>query len=156
MTASNSIPFPIPAQFSPYVLYRFFDADGALIYVGITNKLRRRCEEHRIKGWFVDVVRVEIMPFDSRSRAAAAEADVIAACSPKHNRTANRGGPIGKERQSVLLRTTTVQIPVPMYEWLTEMADDAHVNVGEIVLRCIERAWEMDGITPDLSMHRFA
>lgn len=148
MTASNSIPFPIPKQASPFVLYRFYDAEGTLLYVGITNNLRRRCEEHRLKGWFPEIVRVHVVPCRNVEQAAEMEELAIAAGGPRYNRA--RRGSTGP--RVVSDKPFTVRIPGPMLEWLETAADERGIDVREMVLRCVERTWEMDGLTPDLSV----
>jgi hypothetical protein len=56
------------------VLYRMFNADDVLLYVGITTNLEDRLADHRIfKGWWRDVVTIRLEHFGTRSEAEAAE-----------------------------------------------------------------------------------
>lgn len=67
-------------------LYRFFDAGGALLYVGVTSDLRTRWDRHAAeRAWwpFVASSTVEWLP--SRAAALAAESAAIASESPLHN-----------------------------------------------------------------------
>lgn len=41
--------------FQGNVLYRFYDPDGQLLYVGITSDFYRRCYEHSSKSWWKGV-----------------------------------------------------------------------------------------------------
>lgn len=67
-------------------LYRFFDGDGNLLYIGITNCLPRRLGDHeRYKSWFSDVASVSVETFPNRESVLAAEKAAIRAESPMHN-----------------------------------------------------------------------
>ena len=70
----------------PTDLYRCFGADGALLYVGISNDVFRRMEEHRMAApWWtcVSAVFVEHMP--SRTSAEVSECSAIRSEHPLHN-----------------------------------------------------------------------
>lgn len=65
-------------------LYRHFDADGALLYVGITDNPSRRLAEHiKADNWKIAEVKVEW--FDSRACALQAECAAIRVEQPRHN-----------------------------------------------------------------------
>lgn len=67
-------------------LYRCFDREGELLYVGITDNVERRKKEHAVeKFWWGDVVRVTSMAFQTREQALWAEWAVINTCNPLHN-----------------------------------------------------------------------
>jgi predicted GIY-YIG superfamily endonuclease len=69
-----------------HLVYKLFDAMGALLYVGITHRGPTRLAEHyRRKSWFNEVVRVEFERFKTREICAAREAFLIKALSPRHN-----------------------------------------------------------------------
>ena len=56
------------------VLYRFFDADDVLLYVGITDKPGSRWEQHmREQPWWPEARRQVTQWLDSRKLAEAAE-----------------------------------------------------------------------------------
>ena len=77
----------------PHGLYRFFDSDGALLYVGITVNLPARLSRHRDeKEWWVDVVRVSIEWFPDRDSVLAAEKAAIRSEQPRYNIQHNRSG----------------------------------------------------------------
>ena len=52
-----------------HVLYRFFDASGNLLYVGITCNPSGRFSDHRTKNWWRDVANITLEHADSRKRA---------------------------------------------------------------------------------------
>lgn len=70
----------------PAVVYRLFDADGALLYVGCTTDLRRRMMNHRCdRSWFSEVVELHTEPYPSRSEALRGERAAIDSEHPRHN-----------------------------------------------------------------------
>lgn len=72
----------------PTALYRFFDAEGKILYVGITGRLRRRMTEHAkdyATTWWPLVVSRTVEWHQTRSEAGRAERQAIAAEKPPHN-----------------------------------------------------------------------
>ena len=80
---------PEPAEFgdeTPTALYRFYAADGALLYIGITDTLKRRVTEHSLdKKWWPEVARKTVEWHPGREDAAVAELAAIKSEKPKHN-----------------------------------------------------------------------
>lgn len=75
-------------------LYRHFDEEGALLYVGISLSWPARTKAHaRGSRWFDRVARVEIERFPTRDEALIAERDAIKAEHPKFNIVHNGAGP---------------------------------------------------------------
>lgn len=75
-----------PVDDRPHVLYRLFTKDGALLYVGITDRGPRRWVEHaRTKPWFGSVARFHIERFDTRAELEAREVEAIQAERPLYN-----------------------------------------------------------------------
>lgn len=71
---------------TPHVLYRFWDAKGELLYIGITLRLAGRIAAHRIeKEWWSSVSRITIEHHESRPSALEAEAAAIRAERPRWN-----------------------------------------------------------------------
>jgi hypothetical protein len=68
-------------------LYRHFDKDNRLLYVGISySALSRLMEGHRSQShWFDDIVRVEIERYPTRKDAEKAELEAIGREKPLHN-----------------------------------------------------------------------
>lgn len=70
----------------PTSLYRFYDAEDRLLYVGITNHLMRRTTRHAAdKPWFSAVARSEVDHYPTRAAALAREAELIRELQPVHN-----------------------------------------------------------------------
>lgn len=69
-----------------HLLYRLFDEDGQLLYVGRTNDLRRRFDRHsRAQTWWPTVARSEVETFPDFTSLCAAEKDAIITDRPLHN-----------------------------------------------------------------------
>jgi hypothetical protein len=67
-------------------VYRLFNTDDELVYVGITGDLMTRFSQHASdKSWWPEVVRHEIWTYKDRATAAAVEFAVIQSVNPKYN-----------------------------------------------------------------------
>lgn len=71
---------------STHALYRFFDAGGDLLYVGVTNDPGRRWGRHaNDKPWWHEVDRIEIERYPDRESVLAAERKAIQEEHPRYN-----------------------------------------------------------------------
>lgn len=69
-------------------LYRMFDAEGALLYIGASANLPDRVEQHRrSKEWWREVATIQAVHFDSIVEVRRAEAQAINTESPRYNNT---------------------------------------------------------------------
>jgi excisionase family DNA binding protein len=67
-------------------LYRHYDAEGKLLYVGISLSAVKRLSEHMKEACWADkIVKVEIETFETREKALDAETNAIQTESPTHN-----------------------------------------------------------------------
>jgi hypothetical protein len=72
----------------PHDLYRFYDTDGQLLYIGISFSAIQRAAQHRdAQPWWSDVARMDIehLGTTTRRNAEQLERAAIAAESPRHN-----------------------------------------------------------------------
>jgi predicted GIY-YIG superfamily endonuclease len=68
------------------VLYRWFDADGRLLYIGITNDLANRTEQHAESSeWFPFAAALTVWIYPDRASATSAETSAIKAEYPLFN-----------------------------------------------------------------------
>lgn len=73
-------------------LYRLYDADDRLLYVGISKRPAVRWAEHAIDKadlWWADVVRKTVEWFETREEAETAEVRAIRTEKPEHNKAHN-------------------------------------------------------------------
>ncbi|REF00360.1 hypothetical protein DFJ69_5892 [Thermomonospora umbrina] len=79
-------------------LYRYFDADEVLLYVGITGDLMRRERSHvKRSSWMEFMARSTVERFSSREEAEAAEVAAIGSELPLFNARHN-GTPDARQR----------------------------------------------------------
>ncbi len=68
------------------MVYRLYNADNELLYVGTTNNLERRMQSHRYdKPWWPNVADIQTETFASAVEAVEAERAQIKSLEPKHN-----------------------------------------------------------------------
>jgi len=71
-------------------VYYFFDVQGNLLYVGITNDVQRRWAQHaEDKPWWHLVARKESVRYSTRQEAERVEAHQIRTHRPMFNRAMN-------------------------------------------------------------------
>lgn len=76
-------------------LYRFFDASGALLYVGIAGRFSARLRAHRREApWYAAATSITLERFETRAEAEAAERAAIVSERPAHNVQHNSGKPV--------------------------------------------------------------
>ncbi len=67
-------------------LYRMFDQNGRLLYVGITIDIVSRFRDHRsLKPWWPDIQTIQLEHFPDRDAARAAELKAITTEFPRYN-----------------------------------------------------------------------
>lgn len=81
---------PITAPLTPTSVYRYYDATGVLLYVGITSRATTRQREHNAdKEWWPYVARQQVEHFPSRQAAHDHEKALIRKFHPPFNRQHN-------------------------------------------------------------------
>ncbi len=82
-------------------LYRHFDSDGVLLYVGVSISHLHRLEQHqRHSPWFGAIHTQRIEWFDTREAALAAERDAVIHEKPLHNIQHKRAAKKFEEREA--------------------------------------------------------
>jgi predicted GIY-YIG superfamily endonuclease len=66
-------------------LYRHYDEDGRLLYVGISLDVLKRIQQHRGSSWSRDITYIAIEGYASREAAEAAERVAIETERPLYN-----------------------------------------------------------------------
>ncbi len=71
---------------TPTKLYRHFDKDGALLYVGISTNVVVRLSQHsKYSHWFDEITNITIESYPTRDDALDAETKAIQTENPKYN-----------------------------------------------------------------------
>lgn len=74
------------------VLYRHYDVEGSLLYIGITNNIAKRTRDHACKSsWFSNVTFIGLEHYRLRKSAVKAEMIAIRSEQPIHNKQHSRG-----------------------------------------------------------------
>lgn len=69
-----------------HYLYRHFNTEGRLLYVGISRDASKRLAQHRAHApWFDEIATVDVTAFETREKAAEAERRAIQKERPVHN-----------------------------------------------------------------------
>src|SRR4051812_38844246 len=90
---------------APTELYRHYNADGQLLYVGISSNSVVRWFGHKTQAqWASQTVRIEIKRFPSRDAAMVAEQKAIADECPVHNISPGYVPRSSKEDRTPILR----------------------------------------------------
>ena len=87
-------------------LYRHYDAEGVLLYVGISvNACGRLAQHKRGAAWFTKISVIRVEHFPSQAAARAAEVEAIRSENPIFNRRRNRRTPRSPYGPNHVLRT---------------------------------------------------
>lgn len=82
---------------SDHALYRFFNADGGLLYIGISVNPSTRFRRHKgEQPWWLEVTQITIERYPARSEVLAAEKRAIEAEHPLYNVVHNTGIPLAR------------------------------------------------------------
>lgn len=90
-------------------LYRFFAADGQLLYVGISDEPMRRWHNHTDREWWSYVETYEVVWYPTREDAELAERDEIIGRNPVHNIVLNSVPYAGRRFPSMHLHAMAVE-----------------------------------------------
>lgn len=122
-------------------LYRVFDAEGALLYVGISHDPEKRWAEHaKLKDWWQLVAEKTTCWFETRSTAARAEEEAIRAEKPRFNVLhAPESKPRVPPQRGVVVKRVSTSALIASYGPLTALARDARFELGELPIIYVER-----------------
>lgn len=83
---AERLPYELRRNVEHWV-YRCWDENGWLLYIGATNGLKSRMYHHKSRSpWWGDVRRITTTSYSNRSYALAAESAAIADESPLYNK----------------------------------------------------------------------
>jgi hypothetical protein len=115
----------------PTALYRCYDQDGDLLYVGISTNLGKRLATHASeKPWWPQVADIHVELFPSKPAAQAAEVQAISTEEPRYN--GHQETRVGPGSSSVLsMRVPRAEVEAwrhaagdrPLAQWIREEAN---------------------------------
>jgi len=112
-----------------HALYRFYDATGTLLYVGITADPGSRWRKHaQEKPWWQQITSITLETHPTRAAALEAERQAILAEKPVHNVVHNRGTREAPRAVPQLDRIAPYQVG----DWVALGLSDGRCPVGEI------------------------
>lgn len=92
---------------SSFAVYRMYDADDRLLYVGCSSSWPLRLDAHRTKDWFTDVSRVALAHYSDKRSALSAERLAQRDEDPIHNIVCHGSPAPPRARPRPQTRTTT-------------------------------------------------
>lgn len=85
-------------------VYRLYDAEGCLLYVGVSCRPEQRFAQHATeKVWWCDVATIEMAHHANRSDALVAEREAIKEMCPRYNVVHNERRHVAVERRTLAL-----------------------------------------------------
>ena len=122
-------------------LYRHYDADGKLLYVGISLAPLDRLRSHKSQSaWFRDIRKITIEPFANRDLAEEAEICAIETEFPLHNLSHN-------PRAEKLLPVRLI-FPEHIIAALRCLASDNKISFSEAVARILSVCVAQEKVKP--------
>jgi hypothetical protein len=119
-------------------LYRHFDGDGRLLYVGISRDAIRRLGEHGRAKWADRITRVDIEKFTTRQEAIDAGRRAIRDEAPECNLQSNPAIPSKSKGTSVNVRVSSM-----LREKLEGLATDEKRTLSGYVLKLLQEHVEV-------------
>ncbi|WP_097930877.1 MULTISPECIES: GIY-YIG nuclease family protein [unclassified Streptomyces] len=136
----------------PTALYRLFDEEGVLLYVGIAVDPEVRLRVHaREKTWWPQVAQRSIEWFANRAEAEAAEMQAIVSEGPSRNvehSTTRQRGDAKAEYRSPYPKPRQVRIPTDMWTQFGRAAKLGGTSRAKVVSQLIDWYIGEPGVTP--------
>lgn len=122
----------------PTAVYRWYDADDQMLYVGVSNNPAARADQHsREKPWWSQVARCEVVWFSSRPEALVAERAAIQTEMPTLNYVGTPRQSEAQRRQGSM-RQVAVRLPVSLITRLDAIAAAERRDRSDVLRRLVE------------------
>jgi predicted GIY-YIG superfamily endonuclease len=120
-------------------VYKLFNSNGELIYVGKSVDLRERFSQHKNNSsWWGEVAEKTALYFDTEWEALAVEAELIQKESPKYNKSPGYGQhistPKGAFKDYHRDSPMTFRAPSEMRSWLQDYSKAIERSVASIII----------------------
>ena len=130
------------AHDGPTQLYRYFDATGALLYIGVSRRwFRRNVDHQREASWHYRISSATIEMHPTRAAALDAERDAIRKERPLynvvHNDAAERDPCRNKGGRPAVGRVTNVRLRPGQYDRIDALRQAAGVSRAEMIRRVL-------------------
>ena len=79
-------------EIKTYIVYKFYNCNNELLYVGITNDLKHRINQHKNKEWYSEISQILTSNNFTKNEAHIYEIFFIANDNPKYNINHIKGG----------------------------------------------------------------
>ena len=134
-------------------VYRYFNSEGRLLYVGVTKNQFARLESHReIQEWWPEVYSATFEHFPSRQEALTYEDYVIGAEFPKYNKA---GAVLPPENRQHLLEIISQELDDDYHRLISAKVSNEMANLAKFsklpesykLLFAFDRStpWDEDG-----------
>lgn len=97
-----------------HAVYRMFDAERHLLYVGRTGNAGQRFGDHSMKRWFPLVATIELEWFATQAEAVLVERRAIRTEHPRYNIAETPRAHTSAARRDIQLRFGTSPLPRPV------------------------------------------
>jgi hypothetical protein len=112
-------------------LYRFFDSEGRLLYVGISKFFEARLKQHyRNSSWFFDSVSCTLEHFETREQVEQAESLAIKTENPIHNKAGKPGYESPMDHFA----------KIKSWAYDNVQSDDVHTKLLETLKSCLDES----------------
>jgi predicted GIY-YIG superfamily endonuclease len=121
-----------------HFVYRLFDREGLLLYVGMTRDVRKRMKSHeRTKAWWcdVDTERTVVTSHPCHAEAADAELVEIETTSPLCNSATTRH--VLASKPNMVMRS--LRVSEKLWTEAKAKADEQEENVSDVLREALER-----------------
>lgn len=118
-------------------LYRHFDKDGKLLYVGVTNHCINRTNGHKnVSSWHLKISSITIQTYSTRKKALEAERIAIKKENPLYNGNSETGKKLRQRRRKENL---FYKLPKETVGWeLSEIADSEYRTLEQQIVKFID------------------
>jgi len=119
-------------------LYRHYDADGRLLYVGVSGNPVQRLKQHRYSNaWIRLSVRMHIEWFSNSAEAAIAELHAINNEKPLHNKPARIGPQNARAEPTIML---SIRVPERLAYQLEYVCKTDKIKKSDFIRNALEKA----------------
>lgn len=127
-------------------VYRHFDKQGNLLYVGCSLSAVHRLSQHsQVSPWFTEIAKIDVEKFNSRDAALAAERQAIQTEKPKYNKRLTK--PPVPPRPAAEASATELLRKITKFEVAYTLQELGKIfNCGPIVIRNLIAAGKLGSI----------